>query len=247
MATNADEEEVETLDTSEEDLRKAKEESETNPETKEPAPSEEEPTKGEESPAKEQSKAPLTTEIPDEKDLDWYKKAYEQSTKEALRLKGELDKKPETSPAPVTETKTDTVDPDKLYLEHLRTKDLSTVWTAVLGDYPQLADPNGDAYKKFVQRANVMGRTILEDEKRYVEPSELYPMVISSLGLNKGDDQDRLGAALKDGGATPKINSGSPQKPTQSKVTDSMVAANMRMYPNKTRQEIIEELEDYVQ
>lgn len=251
MATNATDEEAqeETLDTSVEDLRQAKEDSETNPVAEEPTPSEEEPTKGEESPAEEQSEAPLTTEIPDDRDLEWYKKAYSESTSEALKQKKRADdlEADKTSPPPVSDVKADTVDPDKLYLEHLRTKDLSTVWTTVLGEYPQLADPNGEAYKKFVQRANVMGKTILEDEKRYVEPSELYPMVISSLGFNKGDDQDRLSAALKDSGTTPKVNSGSAQKPTESKVTEAVIAFNMKAYPGKTRQEIIEELEPHVQ
>jgi hypothetical protein len=43
----------------------------------------------------EKSDPTLTTKVPSEHDLEWYKKAYEQSTTEALRLKGELDKKVE--------------------------------------------------------------------------------------------------------------------------------------------------------
>lgn len=209
------------------------------------------PTPEAEDKAKAEPDATLTIDVPaeSEKDLEWYKKAYENSTTEALRLKGELDKATPVSEPPVIQAPADpaNLDPDKLYLEHLRTKDIATVWTKLVGEYPQLADPQGDTYKRFVQRSTIMGKTILEDEKRYVEPSELYPMVISSLGLNKGDDQEKLAAALKDGAASPRTSSGSPSQGTQSKVTDAMMAMNRKMYPNKTDAEIREELEPYVQ
>lgn len=245
MATNATEEvEEETLDTSAEALRTAKEEAQTA--TEEPKPSEEELTKEEESPKDESN---LTIETPEpEKDLEWYKKAYGESTKEALRLSGELKKVQPASPPPTPQpTGTDTPDPDKLYIEHLRDKDINIVWTKVVNEYPELGDPNGEPYKKFVQRANIMGKTILTDEKRYVEPSELYPMVISSLGFKSVDSQEKLGAALRDGASSPKVSSGGAPAPQTSKVTDKMIALNRKMYPGKTDAEIREELEPHVQ
>lgn len=267
MATNADEPGAGLPVSQDEvaDLAAAKAEAEDKPEAEESAQVANTETE-EDAQASEGAQAPeaedeapaepdatLTNDVPaePEKDLEWYKKAYENSTTEALRLKGELDKAKPEAPVPSSEPPpvqpgAESLDPDRLYLEHLRTKDINTVWTKVIGEYPQLADPKGDTYKKFVSRANVMGKTILEEEKRYVEPSELYPMVISSLGLNKGDDQDKLAAALKDGAASPKVTSGKAT-PSKSKVTDAMIAVNQRIYPGKSASEIREELEPYVQ
>lgn len=202
-------------------------------------------------PAGDEPKAP--DQVPEaDRDLDWYKKAYGESTAEALRLKDKLDKMPvpPPPPAPTPEppaTGEDIPDPDKLYIKQMRDKDIDTAWRKVLDEYPQLGDTQGDSYKRFVQRASLMGKSILEDEKRYVEPSELYPMVVASLGLAKGDDADRLGAALKDGASNPRTSSGPARPPEQSKVTDAMIAANRRWYPDKTDAQIREELEPHVQ
>src|SRR4051812_5356170 len=79
------------------DLANAKAEAENKPD----APVSEPEAQSDPTPEAEGTMPDATlTNIP-EHDLDWYKKAYDNSTKEALRLKGELDKKVDTPPPPV--------------------------------------------------------------------------------------------------------------------------------------------------
>lgn len=244
MATNAEDEEVkeETLDTSAEDLRKAKEESETNTDTS--SASEEEPTKGEESQEESKDDSTLTTE-PQEHDLAWYQKAYEESTKEALRLKGELEKTP---PPPVIEsTKTEdiTLTASELYIKQKQDEEIATAFADIVKNYPQVKDP--EDYKKFTAMANTFGKTILDAEGRLATPKELYSNTVIALGWTADDSKEQLGAALKDGAGSPRISSGAGQGSSTSKVTDEMISINRKMYPGKTDAQIREELEPHVQ
>lgn len=250
MATNATEEvEEETIvDTNaEEDLRKAKEESETNTEAEEPKPSEE-GAQSEESPVEEEAKAEpdttLITEPQEEHDLDWYKKAYDNSTKEALRLKGELDKA--TPEPPVTSVpEGSTLTPDQLYIKQKQDEEIATAFADVTKNYSQVKDP--EEYKKFTAMANTFGKAILDAEGRLATPKELYSKTVIALGWTIDDSKEQLGAALKDGAGSPRISSGAGQGPDTSKVTPAMISANRKMYPGKTDAQIREELEDYVQ
>lgn len=227
MSTN-DEEEVKVDPADVEDLKKDLEAS-----TKEQP--EEEPTKGDESPN-------LTTEVPPEHDLEWYKKAYEESTKEGLRLKGELDKKVEAPPVtPVTEA--DNPTPEQMYLRTKIAEETQAAFKPYLDSYPQLADDAN--YKEFVAESELLGRVFVEKNKRLPTPSELYSKTVASLGW-KPDTSEELGAALKDSAATPRTASSTPANSAKSKVSDEVIAMNLEMYPNKTRAEIIEELEPHI-
>lgn len=248
MATNADEPEATDVQAEEvstdleAELREAKAEAEAKPqaeETEQVAQSTE-PAEAEEAPAPE---ATLTTEP--EHDLDWYKKAYEESTKEALRLKGELDKKVEApvpealAPAPTDEVLT----PEQLYIRQKQNEEITDAFNDISVKYPQVKDP--DTYNRFVAEANLVGRVIVESEKRYPSPKELYEKTAVILGLTQ-DNSDQVGAALKDSAAQPRTSSSTPAPTPRSKVTEEMISANMKMYPNKSRQEIIEELEPHI-
>lgn len=240
MATNADDEEVkeETLDTSAEDLRKAKEESETNTDTS--SASEEETTKVEESQEESKDDSTLTTTSESEHDLDWYKKAYEESTKEALRLKALAD----NPPPPVIETPKTDLTASELYIKQKQDEEIATAFADVTEKYPQVKDP--EEYKKFTDMANTFGKTILDAQGRLATPAELYSKTVIALGWTD-DSKEKLGAALKDGAGSPRISSGAGQGPQTSKVTDAMILANRKMYPGKTDAEIREELEPHVQ
>jgi len=255
MATNADvEEETEVSTDVVDDLRKAKEESEPNSITEELTPSEEESTKDEESPAEEESKdepeATLTTEPQEpEHDLAWYEKAYGESTAEALRLKKENDELKKVSTPPVIDTPSVTTDdvtltPEQLYIKQKQDEETAEAFGKVQEDYPQVKDKA--EYDRFVAMAQTVGKNIVDAEKRLPPPKEVYAKTVVLLGWTADDKAEKLGAALKDGAASPRVSSGSSQ-PTTSKVTDAMIAANRKMYPGKSDAEIREELEPYIQ
>jgi hypothetical protein len=238
MSTN-DEPETEIIDEVstdlEAELREAKADADKLPAEEAENPKEETATDGE-----EKSDPPLTTEVPSEHDLEWYKTAYEQSTKEALRLKGELDKKAPPV-APVTEV--DNPTPEQMYLRTKIAEETQAAFKPYLEQYSQLS--NDDSYKEFVAESELLGRVFVEKNKRLPTPSELYSKTVASLGW-KPDTSDELGAALKDGAASARTPSAPPTPAPKSKVTDEMIAVNQKMYPNKTRAEIIEELEPHI-
>lgn len=244
MATNAKKAEDETKEseaelTPEEDLDQARKELET----KETEDSEGD-AQSDESPEAEGTEtepdAALTTPQEPEKDLDWYKKAYSESTAEALRLKAELEKPPEPVTEPTDETP---LTPEQLYIRQKQDEEISTAFADIATSYPQVKDP--EEYKKFTTMANTFGRTILDAEKRMATPKELYAKTAIALGW--ADNSEKLGAALKDSAGTPRVSSGGAKAPQTSKVTDKMISVNRRWYPNKTDAEIREELEPHVQ
>lgn len=218
----------------------------------EPAPSEE-GTQSEESPVEEKAPAEpdttLTTPPETEKDLAWYQKAYPESTKEALRLKQENDElKASQVPPPVIESqKTEdgaALTIEQLYIRGKQKEETDAAFAEIRKNYPQVNDP--EEYKRFVATAQVFGRAISDGEGRFPSPAELYRKTVIDLGWTD-DSSDRLGAALKDGASSPRVPSGTAQPAPTSKVTDAMMAANRRWYPDKSDAEIREELEPHVQ
>lgn len=185
---------------------------------------------------------PLTTDP--EHDLDWYKKAYAESTKEALRLKAEQDKKVET-PAPEVPAPTDdgTLTPEQLYIRQKQNEEITEAFSEITDKYPTLKDK--DVYDKFVAEANLVGKVIVESEKRYPSPKELYEKTAVILGLQP-DTSEATASAMKNNAASPRTSS-APASPTPpSKVTEEMIEKNLKWYPLKTRQEIIAELEPHI-
>lgn len=224
------------------DLAAAKAEAETKTQAEDP----DKETNSETAVAKDEVQtspdATLTTE-PDY-DKDWYKMAYEESTKEGLRLKGELDKKVETPPPVVSPPVSDEVlTPEQLYIRQKQNEEITEAFSEVSEKYPSLKDK--DTYDKFVAQANILGRVITETDKRFPSPKELYEKTAVILGLTP-DNSEAIGSALKNTAAAPKTSSAPASPPPQSKVTEEMIALNQKMYPNKTRQELIEELEPHI-
>ena len=246
MATNATDEvtEEQLTDTTdvEAELRQAKAEAKDKPEAQETA---QDTQSTETAEAEEQSDATLTSEATSEpeKDLDWYKKAYEESTKEALRLKGELDKKVEAPPVtPVIEE--DNLTPEQMYLRTKIAEETQEAFKPYLEKYPQLKEDS--SYKEFVAESELLGKVFVDKYKRLPTPNELYAKTVASLGWT-ADNSEQLSSAIKDSAASPRTSSGTPSLPPKSKVTEEMIEINQKMYPNKSRQEIIEELEPHIQ
>lgn len=239
MSTN-DETETEVIETEvsntdlEAELRDAKAEAENKSQVEETEQVKPESVEGEQSPT-------LTTEVPSEHDIEWYKKAYEQSTKEALRLKGELDKTPPPVVAPEVPGSDST--PEQLYVKQMLTKESDTAFAEILEKYPQVKDQ--ETYKRFSQTAEILSRTIVETEKRFPFAQELYNKTAVVMGL-KPDTSEELGAAIKDSASASKTSSSTPSPAPVSKVSEDMIAWNLKTYPNKTRAEIIEELEPHI-
>lgn len=250
MSTNDTEvEETQVTETPEDDekLRQDLKDALANdskPAAKEPAP--EAPNAEETEEAKEEPKPEATLTTEPEHDLDWYKKAYEESTKEGLRLKGELDKKVETPPPPtvITPPATDEVlTPEQLYIRQKQNEEITAAFSEITAKYPALKEPG--TYDSFVAQANLVGRVIVEGEKRYPSPTELYEKTAVILGLTP-DNSEAIGTALKDSAGAPRTASSIPGPAPKSKVTEEMIAMNLKMYPDKSRQQIIEELEPHI-
>lgn len=183
----------------------------------------------------------LTTPQEPDHDKDWYKKAYEESTKEALRLKALSEQVPEP---PKVEIPEGTLTPDQLYIKQKQDEEIANAFADVTKNYSQVKDP--EEYKKFTSMANTFGKTILDAEGRLATPKELYSKTVIALGWTADDSKEQLGAALKDSAGSPRVSSGVGQS-TTSKVTDEMIIANRKMYPDKSDSEIREELEPHIQ
>lgn len=196
----------------------------------------------------EESETLTTVPAKPEKDLDWYKKAYDESTAEGLRQKARADalEAAKTSAPPVITVQAEegeTLTPEQLYIRGKQKEETDAAFGEVRKNFPQVNDP--EEYKRFVATAQIFGKAISESEGRFPSPTELYRKTVIDLGW-ADESQERLGAALKDGAASPRISSGGAKTQT-SKVTDAMIIANRKWYPDKTDAEIREELEPHVQ
>jgi hypothetical protein len=93
---------------------------------------------------------------------------------------------------------------------YLRTKIAEETQAAFKPYLEQYSQLNDDAnYKEFVAESELLGRVFVEKNKRLPTPSELYSKTVASLGW-KPDTSDELGAALKDGAASPRTASATP-------------------------------------
>lgn len=232
--------EVKTESQLAEELRQAKEDEGTKPEPPAPKVDDEQIVPEVVDPADVVQPESTTPQQP-EKDLDWYKKAYEESTKEALRLKAIADAKPPETPAVETPTPSGL----ELYVKQQQDKEIADAFAEITKNYPQASEPA--EYEKFTKMANTFGKTILDAENRLATPAELYSKTVIALGWTADDDKDRLNSALKGSASAPRVSSGGASAPSSSKVTDAMIIANRKMYPGKSDSEIREELEPHVQ
>lgn len=187
--------------------------------------------------------------------------AYRNSTKEALRLKGELDAALAKGTSSDDDDKSDKggdkggdktapTTMSDLYVKQKMDEEIVAAYTDFTKDYNQVDDPS--EYKKFESTVGELSQTILNREKRIASPRELYSKAAVILGWTpiekKPTKSEKVGIALKKkagssikGGGTPKKGAG------KSKVTAAMIELNRKFYPGKSDSDIREELEPYVQ
>lgn len=174
-------------------------------------------------------------------------KAYQNSTKEALRLKGLQEAPKITSTEDEGEADQKTTTPLELWAQQELNKKITKAYTNFSKEYPQVEEKAD--YDKFTRRVSALSKTILSDEGRLEEPATLYRMAAASLGWkSEGEptEKEKLGMALKEKGASSKPGASGAKPSTKSKVTDGMIKASKMMYPGKTDAEIREELEPYI-
>lgn len=245
----------------EEDLAKLKKESEVEssaeetdePETEEPQDDQEEAETSEEEPKPsddEDSLVKLKQEFPNIKGdtLEEFSAnlavAYQNSTKEALRLKGLTDKqKPAESEG--SDNSEGPVDPRLLYVERIVNDDIAKAYQEFRKDFPQVDD--ADNYEKFVAEVADLSSYYHEKKNTVLTAQELYPRAAANLGWAKqvADSKDKLDAALKDSAANSKTTSTSKKAP-KSKVTDAEVQIARRTWATgKSDSEIRAELEQF--
>ena len=154
--------------------------------------------------------------------------AYKNSTTEALRLKGELEKPSETEEE---STEVDFSDPVALFMKQKMDEEIQTAYDEFSKNYSQVADAN--EYNRFTRTVSQLSATIMQLEKRLASPKELYVKAAVILGwepLNKVGGKDELDAALKDRASTGKIISTTKPKPAKSLVSDAEITIAKRMW-----------------
>lgn len=167
--------------------------------------------------------------------------AYQNSTAEALRLKGLTDKPADNAEKPVV----DTSDPVALFMKQKMDEEITTAYTKFADQYPQVkSEPE---YAKFTSTVAELSQTILQSQGRLAPPAELYKKAAAILDWQSEvpTPDDKLKDAVRNNTSTSRTSS-TTKKTSTSKVTDAMVATNRKMYPNKTDAQIREELEPYV-
>lgn len=186
--------------------------------------------------------------------------AYQNSSTEATRLVNENKelKAKDTAigdDADAGDGKTDDknpkvpMDPNQLWLKQKMDEEIVNAYTDFAKDFNQVDDPA--EYNKFTKTVAQLTKTIMDSEGRMPPFRELYSKSAVILGWKPVDTKptgkEKAGMALKDRAATSKGQAG-PKKPApKSKVTQSMIELNRKMYPGKTDQEIRKELEPHVQ
>lgn len=178
--------------------------------------------------------------------------AYKNSTAEALRLKG-VAEAPSTTP-PVPEAPEDgqqqpvpPTDTLSIWAKQKLDQEIDTAYIAFQKDYPQVTEP--EKYTEFTREVSVLADTIMRSQGRLASPDEVYSKAAISLGWTKGsepDSKEQLGMALKDRGASSKASGAAKTTPKTPKVSQAMLEANRKMYPNKSDADIIKELTPFI-
>jgi hypothetical protein len=173
--------------------------------------------------------------------------AYKQSTGEAIRLKGELDKAPkDTEIGETSDAEVDLTDPVSLFMKQKMDEEITTAYNDFSKSFPQVQDAT--EYAKFTNEVATLSQTILQSQKRLASPKELYSKAAVILGWEPDatvDNKDKLNIALKGSASISKTTSATKPKST-SKITDAQVTIAKQMggwTDGKSDAEIRKELE----
>lgn len=178
--------------------------------------------------------------------------AYDNSTAEYHRLR-ESQNQNEAAPSAGEESGEDRTsgtisptDPLSLYAKQKMDEEIDIAYTDFRKDFPQVTDKSN--YDAFTREVQVMSKTIMESQGRLASPKELYNKAAIALGWERQptvDSKEKLTMALKDKSGSSKASGISKGAPKQPKISEAEIQANMKMYPAKTRQQIIKELTPY--
>jgi hypothetical protein len=221
----------------EDDAKKGVESALAQDEPSEESPKLDEEEKSEMPPEPEEEKPTFAKEFPNikgdtpEEYARSLEEAYKNSSSEAIRLKQELETKPEP---PETDVSTH---PAVQYAESMMQNEVNSAFEKFSGDYPQVRDM--DTFEKFRKAVGGVSDAFRQAEGRTPTFEEAYYKTAELLGWQK---EDKLGAAAKGAAASPKTNSATKSAP-KSTVTDKQLEVGRHMFPGKTDSEIRKELE----
>jgi len=281
MATLTDEEKAKAIagDVEEETPAEPTSESEAQPEEEKapeaveienPESEEEKPQEETEQPAKP-ADSTFTKQFPNlkgetpEEYLPELEKAYDNSFKEALRLKKEIDdnkaivdqakriveqsKTPvqqtasPTPPVPTTQSLDD--HPAIQYAKAKQTEDMLAAFEDFKKDYPQaIEQQNFDALTKASDGISAALTSTLGRRPTY---NELFPAIAGSLGWQPVTDEAKKNNAIKENASSGRApGNQSAARPKPSKVSNAQIDAYLKMYTSKTREEAVKELSEVV-
>jgi chemotaxis protein histidine kinase CheA len=243
------------------------EEQQLSNEIEQPEGTEEEPAE-EEKPAEAEpepeSKVSFTKAFPNlkgetaEEYLPELEKAYDNSFKEALRLKKENDdlKARLTQPAPATPAEPTTpVAPTQLQevvrslpeFQRVQANDTANMITA-FDDfkkvYPQATDQ--EEFDKFQKVSNGVNQSLFELLGRRPTWEELYEGIAGTLHWEPTAPTPAKDAAIKAAGSSTHTNSTTVPTAKRPRVSDDQVNAYLKMFTSKTREEAIKELSEVI-
>lgn len=168
--------------------------------------------------------------------------AYNNSTSEALRLKGLVEAKPKEP-----ESEVDISDPVQLFMKQKMDEEITSAFSDFSTKFPQVKDQN--EYAKFTNEVSILSETILNSQRRLASPSELYSKAAVILGWeplkDTVDGKDKLNVALKNSASISKTTTATRPK-SNSKITDAQVTIAKQMggwTEGKSDAEIRKELE----
>lgn len=167
--------------------------------------------------------------------------AYGQSFAELKRIRDDKQPKDNEKTAPI-----DTSNITDLYVKSEMDERIRVAFADFSKKYPQVSDAS--EYDKFVNEVKVQSNTILESQGRLATPAELYRRAAIMLDWESTapTSEEKLKSTVKENSSSSKTTS-STKKASTSKVTEAMIIANRKMYPDKTDAQIREELEPYIQ
>lgn len=175
--------------------------------------------------------------------------AYQQSTAEALRLKRLNDEgkvAPKTDTEESESTETPPLKPLEVYAQQKLDDEIKEAFADFSAKYSQVSEPV--EYERFATEVAIVSETIMKSQNRLPSAAEAYRRAANNLDwepTGSVTDKDRLDNAVK--GAASSTKAPTATKPAnKSKVTEAMMVANRKMYPEKTDKQIREELEEYL-
>ncbi len=134
--------------------------------------------------------------------------------------------------------------PEIQYVKAIQQRDMRTAFDKFAEQYPQVREEEN--FRKFRDAATPMGQAFIAANGRDPTYEELFPMIAGAFAWVPADAEASRGQNLKENLAQGSSgNSGqSRPAPRGPKVTDAQVDVYLRMFPSKSRQDALKELQE---